>query len=237
MFSSMKNRSVILIQALLVGALVTGIAFGQAQDGNLVGLIMDATGASVPGASVELQNLATGVKTTATVDENGFYRFNNVLIGAYKITASAAGMTPAVREIVIELSKTTTANLTVNVGGITTELQVIESPALIDTTTGNVQTTFTGIMATDLPIGANPIGGGIHNLALTGAGVTSSGGVGVGFGPSVGGNRPRNNNFTIEGADNNRKDVTGPILELPPDSIAEYTVLQNQFSAEFGHSS
>ena len=75
------------------------------------------------------------------------------------------------------------------------------------------------------------------NLSLLGAGVASSGGVGAGSGPSVGGQRPRNNNFTVEGADNNRKDVTGPAITVPNDAVAEFTVLQNQFSAEFGHSS
>src|SRR5258708_27582957 len=79
--------------------------------------------------------------------------------------------------------------------------------------------------------------GGIYNRALVGAGVGSSGGVGVGYGPSVGGQRPRNNNFTVEGVDNNRKDVTGPTVSIPNDAVAEFTVLQNQFSAEFGHSS
>ncbi len=48
------------------------------------------------------------------------------------------------------------------------------------------------------------------NLSLLSAGVATSGGVGVGSGPSVGGQRPRNNNFTIEGVDNNNKGVTGP---------------------------
>ena len=52
-----------------------------------------------------------------------------------------------------------------------------------------------------------------------------------------GGQRPRNNNFTIDGVDNNRKDVTGPVIFIPNDAVAEFTVLQNQFSAEFGHSS
>ena len=83
---------------------------------------------------------------------------------------------------------------------------------------------------------ANP-NGGIYNLALVGSGVGSAGGVGVGYGPAVGGQRPRNNNFTIDGVDNNRKDVTGPVIFIPNDAVAEFTVLQNQFSAEFGHSS
>ena len=91
-------------------------------------------------------------------------------------------------------------------------------------------------MAAELPMAANHLGG-VLNLSLLGAGVASSGGFGVGTGPSVGGQRPRNNNFTIEGVDNNRKDVTGPAVAIPNDAVAEFTVLQNQFSAEFGHSS
>src|SRR5204863_9520836 len=88
----------------------------------------------------------------------------------------------------------------------------------------------------ELPMAADS-NGGVYNLALIGAGVASSGGVGVGYGPSIGGQRPRNNSFNVDGVDNNRKDVTGPVLFIPNDAVAEFTVLQNQFSAEFGHSS
>ena len=59
----------------------------------------------------------------------------------------------------------------------------------------------------------------------------------MGTGPSVGGQRPRNNNFTIEGVDNNSGSVTGPLVTVPNDAVAEFTFLQNQFSADFGHSS
>src|SRR5207237_7929847 len=55
-------------------------------------------------------------------------------------------------------------------------------------------------------------------------------------GPAVGGQRPRDNNFTIEGVDNNDKGVTGPIIYVPNDAVENFTVLQNQFSPEFGHS-
>ena len=69
------------------------------------------------------------------------------------------------------------------------------------------------------------------------AGVGSSGAVGLGSGPSVGGQRPRNNNFTIEGIDNNSGSVTGPLVTVPNDAVAEFSVQQNQISPEFGHSS
>ena len=52
----------------------------------------------------------------------------------------------------------------------------------------------------------------------------------------MGGQRPRDNNFTIEGVDNNNKGVTGPLAYIPNDAVQNFTILQNQFNAEFGHS-
>lgn len=76
----------------------------------------------------------------------------------------------------------------------------------------------------------------MYNFALLSAGVASSGGVGLVEGPSVGGQRPRQNSFMIEGVDNNRKDVTGANLRVPNEAVGEFSMLQNQFTAEFGHS-
>ncbi len=75
------------------------------------------------------------------------------------------------------------------------------------------------------------------NLSLLNPGVTTAGGTGYGMGPSVGGQRPTNNSFTIEGIDNNSLAVTGAIVTVPNDAVAEFSVLQNQFSPDFGHSS
>ena len=106
---------------------------------------------------------------------------------------------------------------------------------MIDTTTAQLQNTFTAQQLTDLPSASS--GSGVINLSLLAPGVATSGGIGVGTGPSVGGQRPRNNNFTIEGIDNNNGSVTGPLVAVPNDAVAEFTFLQNQFSADFGHSS
>src|SRR5262249_52910690 len=93
--------------------------------------------------------------------------------------------------------------------------------------------TFTERAVIDLPVTA--IGLGPINVSLLSAGVASSGGVGLGEGPSVGGQRPRNNSFQVEGVDNNRRDVSGSNLRIPNEATTEVTILQNQFSAEFGH--
>jgi hypothetical protein len=228
------------MKTIAIGILLTGmfaaLGWGQVADGNIVGTVVDPAGAVVPNANVELTNVETGVKRTTMTDAEGGYRFGNLLVGAYTINVTKAGFTTSsLRDVRVALSKTTTANISLNVGVVSTQIEVVDAAALIDTTTASIVGTYEQKFM-ELP-SANNSDGGIYNLSLAGPGVASSGGVGVGYGPSIGGQRPRNNNFTVEGIDNNRKDVTGPVINPPSDAVAELTVLQNQFSAEFGHSS
>ena len=224
--------------AYILGALLLVVSLsGQTSDGNILGTVSDASGAAVQSATVQLENSDTGVKISTRTDANGGYRFGNVIVGRYSVTASAPGFTTtSVKDLAVELNKTATANIKLEVGAVATAIDVVEATTYIDTTTSQVANNYEGRLAAQMPMAANPFGG-VLNLALLGGGVGSSGGIGVGYGPSVGGQRPRNNNFTVEGVDNNRKDVTGPAVFIPNDAVAEFTVLQNQFSAEFGHSS
>lgn len=232
-----KTMMGLVVCALMMVICVSGTALAQTQDGNLVGTVADSTGAGVPAATIEVENVATGIKASTVCDASGFYRFNNLLVGTYKITVAASGFATTSRTVEVELNKTATANVTLPVGAVAQEISVTESPALIDSTTAQVMNTYSNLLITDSPLSANPIDGGVYNISLAGAGVASAGGLGVGLGPSVGGQRPRNNNFTVEGTDNNRKDVTGTVVDVPIDAIKEFSVLQNQFTAEFGHSS
>lgn len=213
-------------------------SFGQAADGNVVGGIIDPSGSAIPNATIDLANVDTGVKATTKSDSLGLYRFNNQLIGTYNVTVSSTGFsTVSLKGVLVELNKTTTANVTMQVGSVSTTVDVTESRTLIDTTTPQLANNYERRLALAIPAAANPTAGGILNLSLLGAGVVSQGGFGAVSGPSVGGQRPRNNNYTVEGTDNNRKDVTYRVVFVPNDAVAEFTALQNQFSAEFGHSS
>jgi len=212
-------------------------AFGQATDGNISGTVLDASGAAVPNASVTAQSAGTSIKVTAKADSSGNYRIDHLLVGLYSITATATGFTTTtINRVAVELNTTSTLNIKLQVGNVSTVVEISETAAAIDTSTAQVQSNFTSQYAAELPSAAN-LRGGVLNLSLLSSGVGSLGGIGVGTGPAVGGQRPRNNNFTIEGVDNNRKDVTGPVAQIPNDAIAEFTVLQNQFGAEYGHSS
>ena len=220
--------------ALVVASSFT--CFAQSADANVVGTITDQTGAVVPSATIELQNIETNVTYNTTSDSQGSYRFGNIPVGRYRLTATRPGFTTRTLEnIQLELNRTSTVNLTMSVGTVATTVEVTEAGALIDTTTATVQSSFSTKQAEQMPItGIGTLG--VINLSLLSAGVTSSGGVGYGTGPSVGGQRPTNNNFMIEGVDNNNRSVTGPVVRVSNEFVQEFTVQQNQFSPEFGHS-
>ncbi|MEO5923218.1 MAG: carboxypeptidase regulatory-like domain-containing protein [Bryobacteraceae bacterium] len=233
----MQNRLQALsgsLGVLMMAVVLSGPVNGQVADGNLTGVILDPSGAAVVNATVAAENLGTGRKSAASTDAIGGYRFNNLVVGSYKLTATAVGFqTTSLSSVPVELSKTTTANLTLTVGQQNETITVTDTPLLIDAATAQIANIFTSRMSTDLAVASNSTGGYL-NLSLLGAGVASSGGLGAGTGPSIGGQRPRDNSFTIEGADNNRRDITGPLVSLPNDAVQEFTVLQNQFSAEYG---
>jgi len=234
----MKTLALTVLVALLG---TTALSYGQTIDANLVCTVVDASGAAVTNATVEITNVATAVKTGAKTNAEGQYRFNNIPIGLYNLTASAPGFSTAnLKNIDIQLSKTSTANVTLQVGSVSASVDVAEVGAVIDTTTAQLQSNFDARQIVNLPIIESASSGtmyGALNISLLSAGVASNGGVGQGIGPSVGGQRPMNNNFMIEGVDNNNKTITGPLVYVPTEATAEFTLLQNQVGAEFGHSS
>ena len=130
---------------------------------------------------------------------------------------------PPRKDIVLSVGTTQSVEVTADAG------------VVLDTTTTNLTTTFTTEELTNLPTATGGLG--VLNASLLSPGVASSGGIGIGIGPSIGGQRPRNNNFTIEGIDNNNKAVTGPLVYIPNDAVGNFTLITNQFSPEFGHSS
>jgi hypothetical protein len=220
----------------VLAAGLTASAFGQATSGNVTGNVYDPTGATIPNAEMTATNVATGVTSTTHSTSAGQYHFENLPVGEYTITASAPGFAKAtLKNLQVQLNVTVTANVTETVGQTATSVEVTESAVTIDTTTAQIQNTFDSKQIADLPVTST--GSGVLNLSLYSAGVASSGSVGSGTGPSVAGQRPRNNNFMVEGIDNNSGSVTGPLVTVPNDAVDQFSVLQNQFSPDFGHSS
>jgi hypothetical protein len=224
-----------VLAVISVMALASLNMVGQATSGSLVGTVIDASGAAVVGADVEVTNVATNKVTRSKTNGTGEYRADNLLPGAYRVTVKAPGFKAFAQMADVQLNKTGTINVTLTPGAATETVEVSGAPPIIDTTTPQLGTTYEIETLKSIPTaGAGTLG--VINLSLLQAGVGSTGGLGAGTGPAVGGQRPRNNNFTVEGIDENDKGVTGPDMYIPNDAVQNFTILQNQFSAEFGHS-
>ena len=229
-------RRIPLFVPLITMTLAAGSAFAQTTSGDIAGTIKDASGAVVPNASVTVKNEETGVTVKVTAGNSGDFHASNLLPGKYDLSVTANGFQPSrLNGVLVELNKTSTSDVSLSVGTSTTVEVVADAGAVLDTTTTNLSQTFSNVELSNLP--TTSTGFGVINASLLSPGVASAGGIGIGTGPSVGGQRPRNNNFTIEGIDNNDKAVTGPLIYIPNDAVGSFTLITNQFSPEFGHSS
>jgi hypothetical protein len=222
--------------ALVVLACVLS-ASAQVTTGSIRGIVTDPQGAVVPGAKVTLTRRDTNTSQTAQTTGEGEFQFNNQLVGEYTLTVEAATFkTLTIENVRVQLNQTTDVPAQLTLGGVGETVTVTAGGAeLVETTTADLARSFETRQVVELA--QTSLGGaGVNNLALIAPNVSSSGGVGVGTGGSVGGQRPRNNNFVLDGVDNNDKSVTGPQSYISPEEVAEFTLLQNQFSAEFGRS-
>jgi hypothetical protein len=218
--------------ALVILALAGVPAAGQAISGDVTGLVPDPSGAIVPGVMLAITNDQTGVTTTTQSDAAGVYRFFNLPIGAYTLKATAQGFGASTKQrLRVELSTTLTANIALQLKTSSTVVEVSDAAAGIDTTTAQLTASFDSRAVQDVPTAAT--GSGIYNLSLLGAGA-ASGGVGQGMDPAISGQRPENNTFNLDGVSNNNYMVTGALALVPNDAIAEMSLLQKQYSPEFG---
>ena len=139
------------------------LSFGQAVSGSVIGRVVDSSGATVPNATITATNVDTGVKATTTTSAGGDYRLDNLLVGTYNLSASASGFTSTtLSNVDVQLNKTVTANVVLQVGQVTTTVEVTEANVAIDTSTAQVQSSFDSRQIVNMPIIENA-GSSIQN--------------------------------------------------------------------------
>src|SRR6185503_12274720 len=196
-------------------ALIAGAAQAQVTTGTVKGVVTDPNGAVVPGGKVTITRKSTSEARVTTSSDTGNFQFDNLQPGGdYVITVEASNFKKAeVSDVAVQLGQAADVPVQLQTGQLTETVTVSAGGAeLVNTTNADLSKGFDSRQVVELAqTAAGPIGGaGVNNLALIAPNVSSSGGVGVGTGGSVGGQRPRNNNFMVDGIDNNAKDVTGP---------------------------
>jgi len=213
----------------------TSVARAQRLDGSLRVEVGDTSGASVLDAKVTVTNEATGVSVSTTASSAGTYVFPNLLVGTYTVTVERTGFKKAIQKgVTVESNQVAEAKVALELGEITAVVEVEAGADLVKTESSELGATFSNQVVADLPL--NTLGGDVKEFAVFAPGTTTQEGGVLGSGGSIGGTRPRFNGFSIDGVDDNKVDTNGPTQPVIQESVAEFTLLTNQFSAEYGHS-
>ncbi len=221
------------VRSLLAVLLFAATSYAQTFRGGINGTVTDSTGAAVAGAAVKATNSATGLVRESLTTGSGEFTFQDLPLGPYQVSVSQTGFEPVrVENINVEVSKTVTVPVKLGVATQSALIEVAASNVNIETTSVTLGTVIPTKAVQDIPLN----GRDFTQLVRLAPGVNGAG--------SINGTRTAQNNWQIDGADNNDlwhnsaavnqggvSGVAGTIL--PIDAIDQFSVTSNG-TAEFG---
>ncbi len=215
-------------------------ASAQVDSGSISGTVTDSTGAVVPDAIVSLLNTDQGITLQTHSGASGTYTFSPVRIGHYTLTATAKGFAKTTQSnLTVEIAQALQVNIALKPGAATETVQVTEAPPLLQTEEASTGQTIGRQQVNDLPLnGRNftflaQLGAGMQTPQADTRGNAASGAF------SANGERPAQNNYLLDGIDNNSDNVdflngTNYVILPPPDAIQEFKVQTSDYSAQLG---
>ncbi|HWZ52258.1 MAG TPA: TonB-dependent receptor [Granulicella sp.] len=224
------------------------VMHAQFDNGSMVGTIHDATGAVISNANVTITNTATGQVTKASTNGAGDYEAPSLHVGVYTIKASASGYSDAVaNDITISVGGRQRIDLQLKVGAEQTTVEVSGVALQMETETSERGQTITNYQSEALPLVSRNYSDllglvtGVRQ-APTAATTSSINSLVRAGSYNVNGQRSMFNNFLLDGMDNNaygesNQGFDNQIIAVPPDSVAQFQVVTNNESAEYGRSS
>src|SRR5271167_2311879 len=239
-------RSVYAVVSMLVfltSLLIATIpAIAQVDRGAIVGTVTDPSGARIWNAQITIISLETSQSVRLTTDEEGSYKANLLKIGTYSVSATKQGFRKTVQASVdVAVNQSVRVDLVLKLGAASETVEVTGAAPLLQTESSSLGTVETARRIADLPLN----GRDFIQLAYLGPGANGgqtgsnvSGGVfeneRANEAISVNGLRVSNNNFLLNGVDNNEFGLGGVVVLPPPDAIQEFKTEENSMSAEFG---
>ncbi len=242
-----------MLKKLFMNALLAVMAIGlfsvanaqTATVGSLSGTVRDPSGAAVPKADVEIKDENTGATRTAHANDDGHYIFSSLPAGRYTVSTSPPGFkTTVATGVEVHVTENRVLNLDVQVGQVSETVNVTGDTAPVETRSGDVSSLITEKQITELPLngrnysqlalmvpGVSPVTQAGAGGAFAARGTGLDGGVDM----SVNGNGSNQNLWTVDGVNNMDVGSNRTLLVFPSiDSIAEFRVMRNSFSAEYG---
>jgi hypothetical protein len=213
--------------------------------GNISGIVRDPNGAAIGKAEVTAQEERTGFSRKVATNDNGFYLIPSLPAGRYTVSAAPGGFKKTINSgLELHINENLVVNLAVEVGQVSDVVTVQADRTQVETRSGDVSSLIGEKQVTELPLngrnyaqlalmvpGVSPATGGIGSAAFTATGT----GLDAAVDMSVNGNGSNSNLWTVDGVNNMDVGSNRTLLVFPSiDSIQEFRVERNSFSAEFG---
>jgi carboxypeptidase family protein len=214
----------------------------QVDTGSILGTVTDTSGASVHGATVTLTNQGTNATLSTATGDDGSYKFSPVRIGTYKLKVTLQGFQSVEhRDVTVSVDQSVVVDFTVKPGSVAETVEVTSTVPVLETQDASVGQVVNSRNVDNLPLN----GRNFTFLAQLAAGVNTPqadtrGNAATGA-FAANGNRPAQNNYLLDGIDNNSDTVdflngTNFVVLPPVDAVQEFKVQTSDFSAEYGRS-
>src|SRR5258707_440761 len=208
----------------------------------LEGTVSDSSGAVIPKATITLRNTLTNQFRAVTADDRGFFRADELPVGTYEVRVEYPGFAPY-RHIGVALSlgQSVHLDIVISPASASAEVTVNAQPSAIDTSQTSVVSSVDQERIEELPVRSRNyldfvlLAPGVSSSPMASPVSGSTPATGSGF--TFGGLRPRSNNVSIDGLDNNDEYSGSSRTELSPEIVQEFQVVNNGLSAESGGAS
>lgn len=242
-FSKLLGRaSWALIAGLVLMMLSARPLRAQVDTGTILGTVTDTSGAPIHGATVTMTNEGTSAALSTTTEADGSYKFTPVRIGSYKLSGTYTGFQTVTQTgVSVNIGQNVVVNFQMKPGKVTEIVEVTAAAPVLQSQDASVGQVVDSQNVNDLPLN----GRNFTFLAQLAAGVNSpqadTRGNAASGAFSANGDRPAQNNYLLDGIDNNSDTVdflngTNYVVLPPTDAIQEFKVQTSDFSAEFGRS-
>ena len=220
-----------------VALVCAGMAL-HAQTAQISGRVTDGSGAVVPATSITVTNAATNIARSTQTNTDGYYAVPLLPPGAYRLNVEQQGFRPITRSgITLEVDQRAELNFTLEIGAASEKVEVTADAVRLNTVEASQGQVIENRRIVDMPLNGRDYG----QLALLSGGTVQSASGSRYGGFSSGGMRVTQNNFMIDGIDNNPTDLAGAqrrseMVQPSIDAIQEFKVQTNSYAAEFGRS-
>ena len=234
--SAIRNLAVVALLALAWGFALLPVAQAQTTGANLIGRVLDKSGAALPGATVTATQKETGLTRTTVTESDGHYRLPSVPVGTYTVTVELNGFaTVTVENVRVNVATQREINVDLSPSTVSETINVVAEAPLVQTTPA-VGAVVDQKQLENLPLNGRQFA----NLAILAPGTslnynsdpTKPGQLTVALNGGIG----RNVNYLVDGGDNMDDTIGGALQNFNLESVQEFNIQTQQYKAEYGRS-